>query len=242
MSYPRARGREQHRQLIVNLSLDTCLERALVKRRVKFVRIAARRTGTTFRVNDYRFQALLADGNVIGPDGVRYPLNTAEAQDNFIRECGENELSGDDVVKTYLGTDALSTPILFKPRGSEDVGDCAHSSVHLFDVARLLSVEVKLLKSISTIVENTGSVFFGLRFIGPELRLCWESLLRDKSSYPRYLFQPEPQCDSDDCFERSEAKIWDEIKACAQERSLRIVECPPEEAIDLLAGMLENAP
>jgi hypothetical protein len=242
MNVPRDRGRKPHRQLIVSLSLDTCLERALVSRRTKFVRIVARCDQTAFWVNDYRFKSLLANGGVIGPDGKNYPLANPEDQDDFIRSCGIGEFSGDDVAAKFLGSDDLLTPVLFKPRGSHDVEGCAISSAHLFDVARHLALEKSLLDCFTDIVEHTGSVFFGLRFIGPELRLCWQCLLHGNlASYPRYLFQPAPRSDSDDCFERSEARIWEKIKARAQERGLTIVEHPPEEALSLLGEGLESA-
>src|SRR5207249_110772 len=84
MSFPRLRGRKPHRQLIVSTSLDTLMERALVER-VRFVRIVACRSQSTFYVNDYRGAAFQPDGVVKASDDRSYSLASPEGVDAFIQ-------------------------------------------------------------------------------------------------------------------------------------------------------------
>jgi hypothetical protein len=249
MNFRRANGKKTCRQLIVNASLDTLMERALVESRIRFLRIVARRDDLNnrgmrvFDVNDYSNVEFAADGSAIVPQTSRkYPLGSPEEVDRFIRECGQRSVSGDQAAE-LLGSEQILVPILFKVRGSHDVPrSSAISAVHFIEVARALALEDRLIEPLRDTATHTAIVFMGMNFLGPEFRLSVQTLLRNDlmSDSPRYLFQPAPDAGTDNCFGRLEAGIWPKLKERALTRGVRIVERSPEEALDALAQAVRS--
>jgi hypothetical protein len=244
MNFRRPTGKKTYRQLIVNASLDTLMERALVENRIRFVRIIARRDDPNnrksrlFDVNDYSAVEFSADGSAVLPKtNQKYPLGSHEEIDRFIQECGKRTISGDQAPE-LLGGDQVLFPVLFKVRGSHDVRrSSAISAVHFTEIARSLALEDRLIEPLRDTASHTPIVFMGMNFLGPEFRLSVQTvLLNDMTSdSPRYLFQPVPDAVTDNCFGRLEAGIWTKLKDRARDRNVRIVERSPEDALSALA-------
>jgi hypothetical protein len=246
--------RADPRQLVVATGLDVALERAMLQAGMPFTRIVQYPSGQELAINEYRAVEVV-DGSTLlvsGPTGapVRVDLRRPGELDDAIRDTGYRKLEmGAQVVvpgegngNTFLSLSLkeLTSPILYKYHGSQDVYDsCTISSDQYFELANTANIPLE----ITELIGSTSLLFLGCGVLDSDFRHLRHTLLRRAFRRPgasgaRVAVQVPPADEPMDPYRTLESEIWDRVRDhVKKDMGIDVVEARGEE---FLAQLLEQ--
>jgi hypothetical protein len=243
--------RADPRQLVVATGLDVALERAMLQAGVPFSRIVQFPSGQELAINEYR-SVEVVDANTLvvsGPTGAptRVDLRRPGELDDAIRDTGARKLAlGAEVVvpgagngNTFqsLSLKDLTSPILYKYHGSQDVFDsCTISSDQYFELANSSNIPLE----ITELIGATPLLFLGCGVLDSDFKHLRHTLLRRAFRRPgasgaRIAVQVPPSDEPMDPYRTLEAEIWDRVRDhVKKEMGIDVVEARGEEFLGQL--------
>jgi hypothetical protein len=215
------RGLTSQKQLILTSNIDLMIERALLSSGIRFTRVVQHKSEDSLYVSSYHDVTFIP---------------TRDQLDDVITRKEARQLRPEAVVG-----DALVGPILYKLRGSQDIGgSCALTRPQLLAQARSAIAKNLIPDELQKIASNTPIVFLGTGLLDPDFQYLSNTVLFNawESPHPKYMVQLAPEQDQQDGYRRMEAGIWNKIKETAMQRKLFAVEDSCDHFLQRLADTL----
>ena len=139
----------------------------------------------------------------------------------------------------------LTTPILYKYRGSHDVpGSCAFSSEQYFDYGlRTLGDEI-VPSEIAEILSGTYPLLIGYDLLDTDFRLLYYTLLRryTRPEPKRWIVTAPPTQDETDNYRQTQRRLWARLPSLATTMQIGIIAMPIDDFLDQLIKGLTPPP
>lgn len=241
---PQFRGDAEPNQLIVTTNFDLLLECALIRARLRFVRIVQDRSGREIHVDEFteglpvsldpsdldsvpdRIQEKLDPTNI---DTLMSSHRAGKKAGIFVTNGApkKNEHPIEDFTINRVGEHNSPTILLYKLHGSLDIlNSCAISTDDYFRLQRRITIP----EMITELISNTPSVFLGYGPMDPDLHLTYEMIrdeFEDNVTIARYAVPLSPL--------GNEKKHWGDVSKTQFKRmNMTVLDSSSETFLDKL--------
>lgn len=233
----RVRAAQRHEPLVIVASTyDVLMERALLRKGIRFVRCVQHHTAQTIVIDEFE------------PDD--YGDVSRESHDELDRVITDVRINGAAVtsrarelpkIPVVLSSGEPPDVVLYKTLGSRDVsGSCFISGEQHYRFLYESLKDGRLPDEITSPVRNNRLVFLGYTLFDPVLRLLRYSLLADRpSSVPCFAVKTQPPDEERTLDHRLEAALWtDAGRAWSQRFSVTFIECDEVQFLEDLTSRL----